>query len=239
MASSSADLQQMVTQSLDQIRSLSVEIAAMNTKVEFLNNDRIDKATQIATLISANQQLSQEIRRAAASPSMGRGKDPEIKLVEMKGMSPKKFDGKFDTPFRAWAKAVRAYCNASRPGFRKYLRWVEAQTQPIDNALLANFSWEHKEAASDALYDFLLLYTTDDAQQLVESQEDENGPEAWRQLAIRYDPIGESYAFDQMATLMQVPRCKQLTDLPAALTKWERSLRTYAERTGGSAVPQE
>ena len=42
-----------------------------------------------------------------------------------------------------------------------------------------------------------------------------------------------------MAALMEVPRCKQLTDFSAALTKWERSLRDYAERTGGSAVPRE
>ena len=94
----------------------------------------------------------------------------------------------------------------------------------------------HKEAASDALYDFLLLHTTDDAQQLVELQPDQNGPEAWRQLSIRFDPIGESYVFDQMASLMEVPKCKQLTDLPAALTKWERSLRNFTEGTGGQAV---
>ena len=67
---SQSDLQQMQTQmvqSLDQIQSLSIEIAAMNTKMDFLNNDRIEKATQIANLISANQQLSAEIRRSAAS----------------------------------------------------------------------------------------------------------------------------------------------------------------------------
>ena len=37
-----------------------------------------------------------------------------------------------------------------------------------------------------------------------------------------------------MASLMEVPHCKQLTDLPAVLTKWERSLRSlrsFAERT--------
>ena len=107
-------------------------------------------------------------------------------------MGPKKFDGKFDSPFRAWAKVMRAYCNASKPGFGKYLRWVEAQTVEINGSLLANFQWEHKEAASDALYDFLLVHTTDDAQRLVELQSDENGPEAWRQLSLRYDPIGRS-----------------------------------------------
>ena len=42
-----------------------------------------------------------------------------------------------------------------------------------------------------------------------------------------------------MASLMEVPICKQLTDFPVALTKWERSLRNFAERTGGQAVPPE
>ena len=105
---------------------------------------------------------------------------------------------------------------------------------------MASFSWEHKKAASDALYGFLLLHTTDDAQQLVELQQDENGPEAWRQLSIRFDPICESFIFDQMASLTEVSRCKQLTELPAALTKWERSLRNFSEPTGGSQdVPPE
>ena len=42
------------------------------------------------------------------------------------------------------------------------------------------------------LYDFLLLHTSDDAQMLVELQ-NENGLEAWRQLGIRFDPVGDSF----------------------------------------------
>ena len=225
-------------QSLDQIHSLGIEIAAMNNKMDFLNSDRLEKATQIQNRISANQQLSAEIRRTAASSSTSRGHN-EVKLIDTKSMGPKKFDGKADSPFRAWAKAVRTYCNASKPGFRKYLRWIESQTQEIDGRLLMGFTWEHKEAASDALYDFLLAHTTDDAKRLVELQPDENGPEAWRQLSLRYDPIGESYVFDTIGSLMKVPRCKQLTDLPAALTNWERAQNTFYERTGGQAIPQE
>ena len=40
-----------------------------------------------------------------------------------------------------------------------------------------------------------------------------------------------------MASFMEVPRCKELTDIPAGLTNWERSLRNFAERTGGQAIP--
>ena len=40
-----------------------------------------------------------------------------------------------------------------------------------------------------------------------------------------------------MTALMDVPRCKQIVELSATITRWERSLRTYAEMTGGQAVP--
>ena len=133
---------------------------------------------------------------------------------------------------------MRADCNASQPGFRKFLRWVEVQASPIDPDLVSGFQWEHKEAAADALFDLLQSHTTDDAQQLVKLLDD-NGPEAWRQLSIRYDPIGESYVFDQMSALLEVPRCKQLTELPSAITLRERSLRLFAEKTGGQVFPAE
>ena len=113
---------------------------------------------------------------------------------------------------------MRAYCNASPPGFRKFLRWVEVQSDPIDAYLLNGFHWEHKEVAVDALYKFVLLHASEDAQQLVELQ-DENGPAAWRKLLIRYGSVGESYVFDQMSTLMDVPRCKQLNELLSVITR--------------------
>ena len=73
----------------------------------------------------------------------------------MKVTNPKNFDGKPDSLYRAWAESVRAYSNASQPGFRKFLRWVEVQTSPIDLYLVSGFQWEHKEAAADALFDLL------------------------------------------------------------------------------------
>ena len=56
------------------------------------------------------------------------------------------------------------------------------------------------------------MHTSDDAQQLVELH-NQNGLEAWRQLAIRFEPIDESYVFDQMSALMDVPRWKQSVEL--------------------------
>ena len=42
-----------------------------------------------------------------------------------------------------------------------------------------------------------------------------------------------------MASLMKVPRCKQLAEFPAPLTNWERAQKTFSERTGGQAIPAE
>ena len=36
---------------------------------------------------------------------------------------------------------------------------------------------------------------------------------------------------------MDVPRCKQIVELTAAITRWEHRLKQYAEKTGGQAVP--
>ena len=88
---------------------------------------------------------------------------------------------------------MRAYCNASRPGFRKFPRCIENQTTVIEYPVLTGFAWEHKEGAGEAIYDFLLLHTSDDAQQVVEWQ-DENGPEVvdpfrpyWGVVGVRPD----------------------------------------------------
>ena len=42
--------------------------------------------------------------------------------------------------------------------------------------------------------------------------------EAWRQLNLRYDPVGETYEFDQMLRLMEVSRCTHMADLPPAIS---------------------
>ena len=53
------------------------------------------------------------------------------------------------------------------------------------------------------------------------------------------DPFGEAYIFGQMSSLMDVMRCNNLVELPAAITRWEKSLSIYAQKTGGQAIPPE
>ena len=113
---------------------------------------------------------------------------------------------------------VKAFCNANLAGFRKLLNWIETQQTAIDPSMLSAIQWKHKDVAGGALYDFLAPNTQDDALRLVERQGG-NGPEAWRQLCLRYDPVGESFVFDQMASLIEVERCTKMTEIPDKITK--------------------
>ena len=106
----------------NQTHSLSQELSSVNTKVEFSSNDRVTKDSVIEELRQANRQLVNII----SSSDGGGGGDrvSDIKLIDMKALNPKSLDGKAESPFKAWAKKVRAYCNASRPGFRKCFKFV-------------------------------------------------------------------------------------------------------------------
>ena len=75
-----------------------------------------------------------------------------------------------------------------------------------------------------------LMITTSGAQTIVEKSPDQ-GFEAWRQLSLRFNPVGETYTFDKMNTLMKQPRCTSMTDLPAAIGKWELDVSYHEERT--------
>ena len=126
MALDIEQIQAQLARSFEQIHALSQEFGTVNGKVNYLNSDRLAKDQQIEELKSANRQLNDAIQRSAGGASSV-SRPSDIRLIDLKAMNPKKkFDGKLDTPYQGWAKSVRAYCNVSRPGFRKYLRWIEA-----------------------------------------------------------------------------------------------------------------
>ena len=112
---------------------MSQELGMGNGKVDFLNTGRLVRDQVIEEL---KRQLVDALQRSTSgASSVSRGSD--IRLIDMKAMNPKKFDGKLGTPYWAWAKSVRVCCKVSRPGFRKSLRWIEAQITTIDYAMLA------------------------------------------------------------------------------------------------------
>ena len=224
-------IQQQLQQSHEQVRQLAVEMQTVNRKVDHLHSDALAKDAEIA-------QLKQNAASGGGGyGGKGAGHDRVDSLVNMKSMAPKVFSGAANESFKTWTKKVRAYCNSAKPGFKRFLKWIEAQDYEID-PLSMRIDWKYKESASDVLYDFLTLHTADAALILVELTED-NGPEAWRQLCRRYDPIGEGYVLDQMTTLMNVQRCKHMIELPAAISRWEKMHANYVSRSGGASVPED
>ena len=110
-------IQAELVKTLQQFHALGQELKSVNPKAKFLNTDRSAKDNNIGELRPANRQLVD-----AVSSNGGGDKLDSIKLIDMKVMNPKIFDGKPESRFKAWANKVRACCNASRTGSRKFLK---------------------------------------------------------------------------------------------------------------------
>ena len=175
----SHDQVRLLTQEIaNQTQRLDLTISEFNKKADFLNGENTLKQTLINELQQANTRLM-----AASSGGGGKGGGGGLgQLLNLKTMQPKIFGGKDNESFRGWAKKVRSYCNASQPGFKKFLKWIEGQSDaiPMDFSTIP-IAWESKVKASEVMFDFLMMHTSDNAQIVVELSED-NGPEAWRQL---------------------------------------------------------
>ena len=143
MAASLAQIQEELLKSLKSIAGLSSELGAVNKKVEFLNGDRMQKEGIIEELKSSNRQLVTMMTNFGNAGREGREmRTVDIELIDMKVMNPKSYDGKPASNFKPWAKKVRSYCNASRPGFRRLFVWIEQQVSPITAESLQNFDWK-------------------------------------------------------------------------------------------------
>ena len=57
-------------------------------------------------------------------------------------------------------------------------------------------SWEFSVEANDKLYDFCVTFTSEDALRVVEPYASK-GFEAWRQLKLRYTPVGGATEIDR------------------------------------------
>ena len=239
MAAALVEIQQQMGTLHEHNRNLSSELGSANQQITALNQE-VGNANQRAGVFETKLREMEAIILNWMSKSGG-GSEPreeKVSLANIKTMTPKDFDGTQEGYFRTWAKKVRSYCNATRPGFKQFLKWIEMQDAPIEPLSMHEVNWKYTDAANDALYNFMVMHTSDEAQTLVELAE-YNGCEAWRQLCRRFDSVGESYVIDQMSMLMEVDRCTKFIDLPAAIARWERGNGNYMKRTGGPGVPEE
>ena len=145
------EIQAQLLKSHEQVSNLNQEIVAINSKLNFLESDRMNKEQIIADLQNANRQLNEIVQRQSATAGGGGGRVGA--LVNLKTMAPEKFNGTTGQPYRLWAKQVKAYCNAAKPGFKKFLMWCESRETPIDPERM-DIMWECKESAASELQKF-------------------------------------------------------------------------------------
>ena len=87
-------IQEELMKTLKTVSELSTELNEVNKRVSFLNNDRVEKGgNMIEELKVANRQMA-HLMSANTGGDKDRDRTPDIKLIDMKVMNPKSFDGK-------------------------------------------------------------------------------------------------------------------------------------------------
>ncbi len=225
-----------------ELQAMQGELVALRERLQLSEQHGVQLAESIDKLRSESDEALRnahnkivEIEKSRRETD-GRG-EHGMQLVDVKTMQPIGFSGKFQESYKQWAKKVKAFCNARKPGFRQALEWAELESTPIDRDSLGTLQWDAAEAATNKLYDLLVMLLSDDPLVLVENHPN-NGFEAWRALSRRYDPVGETFTFDKMTSLLSRERCKDIGDLPAAIERWTRDLQLY-ERKTGQTLPRE
>ena len=153
-------------------------------------------------------------------------------MLDLKVHKPENFHGRRDEPWKVWSRQFKTYCNAIRTGFRKALEWSENfEGECIDESAIDSMGWPQARLADEKLYDFLVMICKGDALVIVETY-DGLGFEAWRQLHKRYAPSGGRYELEMMSRIMNPTKVGRIQDLPGAILRFERDVRTYEARTG-------
>ena len=186
--------------------------------------------TARAELQAAEARLQQSIAQGASS-------DGRFDIIDFKAIAPTSFYGKRDESWKRWSRRFCTYLNAKKEGFRVALEWAEQQPFEINDTTISRMGWDQSRTANSKLYDFLLMVTGDDALVIVEQYRG-MGFEAWRQLSKRFSPSGGLYEMDMMNALMNPVQAKSLNDLPSAIDRFERNLRTYESKTGRQFPPE-
>ena len=111
------------------------------------------------------------------------------------------------------------------------MEWAEVEIHEIGD--LSGANWEHSASADEKLHDFLLQLCGDEAQVLIDTPYlNGRGFEAWRLLNHRYSPCGGQYELDAMLALMQRKPVQNAIQVPGAISKLERDIALYTQRTG-------
>ena len=102
--------------------------------------------------------------------------------------------------------------------------------QAVDNQVITGWGWAEAVEADSRLHDMLMVVTVDEALGIVESVPG-RGFKAWRPINVRFNSVGEMYTFDKMSAIMHQAQVKNISEIPAAIAKFEKDLKTFREIT--------
>ena len=216
------------------ISNLSTEMDKMRINNDFAMADATAKHE--ANLVAVRQEASDAVADMkqrlnlleSKGGSSGHVQRPQ-QLINVKKFDPKSYEGKMTEDIKPWAKSIRNYCNACRPGFRIAMEWAELQNEPINQAELLSMNWADAIEADTELYEYLQTVTSKEAQILVEKYPMQ-GFEAWRQLHKRANPQGGRFQLATVMNLMRRTQVKTIAELPAAADKLEKDIREFEKR---------
>ena len=128
-----------------------------------------------------------------------------------KMMVPEKFSDDI-THWRKWKETVAKYFDEGREGLKAIMDELGRSTTVVDQAMLQQTALRHPHTIPDLekwkhLYQALeKLVDGEAAKVVIESVQDENGFEAWRQLHVRFEPELEAQKNVVLLELHNIPQ---------------------------------
>ena len=102
--------------------ALRAEVVGLAERVQLSEQHGVRVASEMDTLrAETNAALREANKHTQELKTRGGGGEREqrLDLVDVKSMQPQVFSGHQSESYKQWAKKVRAFCNARKPGFRK------------------------------------------------------------------------------------------------------------------------
>ena len=205
---------------------------------EALGQQQQQHQGQLQQQQAQNQQQLEQLRREyeVRLDELRRGApQSHQRLLDTKGLErPAKFSGT-ETDWSGFSFRFENWLVALLGGHvREWLRWAEAETEPIDeNSLKAptNMTTEQAKTFSRQMWLGLAQLVDQEALAILKNGDLENGLDAWRRLTKRYDPVTAGVMRLQYLRLVQPGVAKDTTQAAVMIQQWETAVREFEQRT--------
>ena len=166
--------------------------------------------------------------------SGGAGPEKKWQMTRLKDLDPSIFSGK-EEEWSRWQDEVEDYADAYQTGLRQALEMAADQKVPITEKTFKENGWAREWDEMEPVIKLLKRKTVPktEARNIVMCAEP-NGFEAWRTLALRYQPNGSIRRLQEIAelTALQSTRCKTAAETALIVLEVDRRKRII-EQIGG------